>query len=343
MEKVDKGMVMGRPFRDRAAAGEALAARLGANAGRSDVLVLGLPRGGVPVAAVVAQALAAPLDGPAGQWAHELARAASERQAELGEAAAIEQPVWTAALGPVPDAVEEPAARAAWEARAGIEAGYRNLAGLPEDQVSLGAPPSRERPLEHAVDHQAAHGRGYQSDPEAEDVRVLSEAELYAVRERWPREQAWAPAYVADELAEAYQAAASARQEADLTAARLAQLPRDAEGREWVAAQHTIATRDAEAQLERAHQLEEIHQARAGWAQTTAPAEAADRDAALELERRGLPLQRAAARGTSRRAAAPARGSRQAGKRRSAEIGPLLAELLFDPHQLVVLRRTVRP
>lgn len=42
--------------------------------------------------------LAAPLDGPAGQWADELARAARERQAELGQAAAIEQPAWTAAL-----------------------------------------------------------------------------------------------------------------------------------------------------------------------------------------------------------------------------------------------------
>ena len=191
--------------------------------------------------------LAAPLDGPAGQWAHELARAASERQAELGEAAAIDQPAWTAALGPVPDAVAEPAARAAWEARAGIVAGYRDLAGVPDEQISLGAPPSRERPLEHALYHHAAHTRGYQSDPEAGDVRVLSDAELYAVRERWTREQAWAPAYVADELAAAYQAAATARQDADLTAARLAQLPPDAEGREWVAAQHTISARDAEA------------------------------------------------------------------------------------------------
>ena len=238
--------------------------------------------------------LAAPLDGSAGQWAHQLARAASERQAELGKAAAIDQPAWTAALGPVPDAVEDPAARAVWEARAGIEAGYRDLAGVPDEQISLGAPPSLERPLEHAMYHHAAHTRGYQSDPEAGDMRVLSNAELYAVRERWTREQAWAPAYVADELSAAYQAAAGAGQDADLTAARLAQLTPDAEGREWVAAQHTISARDAEAGLERAHQLEEVHQARAGWAQATAPAEATDRDAALELERRGLPLQRAA-------------------------------------------------
>jgi putative phosphoribosyl transferase len=49
-------------FRDRVEAGDVLAAQLGHYAGRADVLVLGLPRGGVPVAARVAQALGAPLD-----------------------------------------------------------------------------------------------------------------------------------------------------------------------------------------------------------------------------------------------------------------------------------------
>jgi erythromycin esterase-like protein/predicted phosphoribosyltransferase len=50
------------PFRDRTDAGQQLAARLTPYRDQPDVVVLGLPRGGVPVAAEVAAALHAPLD-----------------------------------------------------------------------------------------------------------------------------------------------------------------------------------------------------------------------------------------------------------------------------------------
>ena len=49
-------------FRDREHAGKELADRLGSYAGRGKLLVLGLPRGGVPVAFEVARELEAPLD-----------------------------------------------------------------------------------------------------------------------------------------------------------------------------------------------------------------------------------------------------------------------------------------
>jgi predicted phosphoribosyltransferase len=49
-------------YRDRQEAGAELAGRLDALKGRSDVLILGLPRGGVPVAYEVARSLRVPLD-----------------------------------------------------------------------------------------------------------------------------------------------------------------------------------------------------------------------------------------------------------------------------------------
>jgi len=49
-------------FRDRASAGQELAQALADLKGRDDLLVLGIPRGGVVVAAQVARALNAPLD-----------------------------------------------------------------------------------------------------------------------------------------------------------------------------------------------------------------------------------------------------------------------------------------
>jgi putative phosphoribosyl transferase len=49
-------------YRNRLQAGAVMASHLGAYADRDDVIVVGLPRGGVPVAAPVASALAAPFD-----------------------------------------------------------------------------------------------------------------------------------------------------------------------------------------------------------------------------------------------------------------------------------------
>ena len=51
-----------RVFKDRREAGQVLAGLLEAYRGRPDVVVLGLARGGIPVAYEVAKALGVPLD-----------------------------------------------------------------------------------------------------------------------------------------------------------------------------------------------------------------------------------------------------------------------------------------
>jgi putative phosphoribosyl transferase len=55
-------MKVAQRFRNRAEAGAYLAGQLRSYAGRQDLLVLGIPRGGVPVAFEVARTLHAPLD-----------------------------------------------------------------------------------------------------------------------------------------------------------------------------------------------------------------------------------------------------------------------------------------
>ena len=56
-------------FRDRAEAGRRLAEKLVAYTDQPDVLVLGLPRGGVPVGFEVARALGAPMFSSCASWA----------------------------------------------------------------------------------------------------------------------------------------------------------------------------------------------------------------------------------------------------------------------------------
>lgn len=62
LETIGTAMAMYKRFKDRTEAGELIAQRLMRYAGRDDVIVLALPRGGVPVGFVVANRLDAPLD-----------------------------------------------------------------------------------------------------------------------------------------------------------------------------------------------------------------------------------------------------------------------------------------
>jgi conjugative relaxase-like TrwC/TraI family protein len=265
-------------------------------------------------------ALAPPVDGPVGQFSHELAVLAEDRQHELGQAALDAPPAWALAqLGPVPtyeqlaaqidaghqvpveaiDAVA--AARAEWTQRAGAVAAYRELRGIGEDATSIGAAPSREEEFHRQLWTQAATALGIGADggvdAGAVDYRTMCDVDLYQVREQWTREQAWAPAYVAEEMRAAYQLGREYTEDAALAGARLAQLGPDDPEWEQTAAQLERSERLAELSMERARQLDDIHHSRGGWYAATEPDRAADELARAELERRALPPQREFDRG----------------------------------------------
>jgi hypothetical protein len=234
---------------------------------------------------------AAPLDGTVGQFTHELAVLASDRQAALGQRVAEELPEWAVThLGQPP---QEPEQREEWVRRAGAAAAYRELRGVPEDQVSLGAAPAHEQTFHRALWQQAHRALGKPAD--TLDYYAATDVELREMRARWEREQTWAPPYVAKEMQDAYELAESYRQHAVLTAVELETLPVDAPEREQLRAAAARAERLAEDYTERARQLEEIHDAREQWFDVTEPAQVADQLAAEELERRGLPARPAPA------------------------------------------------
>jgi predicted phosphoribosyltransferase len=118
-------------FQDRAQAGQMLAAELSRYAGRDDVLVLGLPRGGVPVATEVARALSAPLDvlivrklGVPGWEELAMGAIASGGVRVLNEAVVRAESI--------PDEVIDEVSRREMKELRRREAGYRGRTGAPD-------------------------------------------------------------------------------------------------------------------------------------------------------------------------------------------------------------------
>jgi len=133
----------------------------------------------------------------------ELAAAADERFAELGATAVDEQPRWlTEHLGPVPDDLW---GRLDYEQRAGRIAGYCELVGHADQDSPIGAPPRHDAAHHRALWHVAHEALGAPCAGPVESE--MTDAQLRAAVDRWHREEAAAPAYVAEELEDAHHAA----------------------------------------------------------------------------------------------------------------------------------------
>ena len=149
-------------FRDRADAGRQLLSRLRRYEGRPDVLVLGLPRGGIPVAYEVARGLGAPLDvfvvrklGVPGQ--EELAMGAIA----TGGVRVVNRDV-VDALGIPPDVLDRAAAEEARELER-RERSYRGDRPEPQRRRPDGDP--RGRRPRHRLHHARGRGRPAPAGP----------------------------------------------------------------------------------------------------------------------------------------------------------------------------------
>ena len=139
-------------------------------------------------------------DPEADRFARELAAAMDERVSLLGNRVAMDRPVW--ALRYLGDVPADPVERADWIRRAGLAAAYREERGYAHETDAIGPAPERGSPEQRASWHAAY--TALRMPDEHREVAAMSDGELWARRDAYARETAWAPPYVADELRDAH-------------------------------------------------------------------------------------------------------------------------------------------
>ncbi|MEJ2862589.1 MobF family relaxase [Actinomycetospora flava] len=210
-----------------------------------------------------------------------LADAADQRAHKVGQQLTAEQPRWlTDALGPVPDAPEE---LDRWQDRAAAIAAWRELSGHDSSEDALGAAPAPGQ-VEAYASYRAAWRALGRPEIDREELE-LSDGQLRVRIRAHEREAAWAPRYVANELAGTHQTATRTRQDAEL---RRAEADAATDPDEKVRLGHeadqtgTLAT-----SLEsRARELAELDDIRSQWLAHTAGTRAAAERAKAELAAR---------------------------------------------------------
>jgi hypothetical protein len=213
----------------------------------------------------------------------ELAAAADAKTTGLARAIADNPPAWARhAFGPVP---EDATQRENWARRAAVVAAHREICGHDDPATALGSPPAPGQPELFASWRAACRALG--REEAAREESELSNGQLRLRVRAWEREQTWAPAYVADELAGTCEAAQAHRATCTLLLAE-SQVASDEAERERLreAARDSAALADALDARSRA--LREADHARALWYAHTAANRVAGERAADELDRRRI-------------------------------------------------------
>ncbi|GAB2635327.1 MobF family relaxase [Kribbella swartbergensis] len=221
------------------------------------------------------------------KWAAYLAGLAAEadaRTAELGEQVAAELPQWAVEAfdRPPTDLGRE---RDVWIRRAGLVAAHREVMGHDAADDALGPAPKPGQVEQYASWRAAWRALGR---PEADRAEAeMSNGQLRVRVRAYEREKAWAPPYVAEELAGTRQAADRERRTAALRAAE-ADAANDPATQERLRTEAEQAEALARALDARAAELQIADDARAVWWAHTAETRAAAERAEAELEARGI-------------------------------------------------------
>jgi hypothetical protein len=215
------------------------------------------------------------------QYLSVLAASADARRIELGRGVAADPPQWAVETfgAPPSDASDADV----WHERAGAVAAHRELTGHDDLATALGPPPKPGQVEAYASWRAAWRALGR---PEADrDELEMSNGQLRMRIRAAQREEAWAPRWVANELAGTEQAAAAHRQTATLRAAEAAATD-DAEQRARLQREAVEAAALADVLDARVTELVVVDDARAHWLMHTAHTRAAADRATAELSAR---------------------------------------------------------
>lgn len=222
--------------------------------------------------------------GTRGEFVAEVAHRLDARIRQLGEEIARDLPEWAEKLiGPLPAAADV-LQRAEWERRAGTIAAYRLQYQVPETAVSIGARPHEADVMKSLAWRDAARASRRMVD-ELDYVHQTDE-QLRSLVARWERALSVAPAYVADQRANAYQQLQDLDAAVSLARAEAAhaRTPEDLEAAQAKTVKAYALAEQARAAVKA---YDEAQHAREQWEQAVEePRDAADR-ATQELALRG--------------------------------------------------------